>query len=71
MINPADLLNEVERIRGEMHDRLDELDQAKKAYNAGAATMKDVNAATTKTQEVTDRYLAAMRKALDARTPKA
>jgi hypothetical protein len=60
----ADALNEAERVRAEMHETLDQLDQARKAYAAGVGTMADVHAAAEKTHDVTERYFTAMRKAL-------
>jgi hypothetical protein len=63
MLDGADLLDETDLARREMHKMLDELDRAKRAYEAGAATLGDVNAAEAKTNEATDRYFDAMRKA--------
>jgi len=69
MPNGADFLDEAALARHEMHNMLDELDRLKRAYEAGAGTLADVNAAATKTHEATDRYFDAMRKAVGLRTP--
>jgi len=69
MPNGADFLDEAALARSEMHNMLDELDRLKRAYEAGAGTLADVNAAATKTHEATDRYFDAMRKAVGVRTP--
>jgi hypothetical protein len=70
MPNGADFLDETALARREMHNMLDELDRAKRAYKAGAGTLADVNAAAAKTNEATDRYFDAMRKAVGVRTAK-
>ena len=67
MPNGADFLDEAALARREMHNMLDELDRLKRAYEAGAGTLADVNAAATKTHEATDRYFDAMRKAVGVR----
>ncbi|HZR09505.1 MAG TPA: hypothetical protein VFA79_13060 [Myxococcales bacterium] len=51
----------VEALRAEMHDALDALDAAKKAYEAGTGSLAALNLATEKTYEATDRYFDAMR----------
>ena len=69
MPNGADFLDEAALARLEMHNMLDELDRLKRAYEAGAGTLADLNAAATKTHEATDRYFDAMRKAVGVRIP--
>ena len=69
MPNGADFLDEAALARREMHNMLDELDRLKRAYEAGAGTLADLNAAATKTHEATDRYFDAMRKAVRVRIP--
>ncbi len=59
----TDTLNEAERARAEMHQTLDELDRARKAHAAGAATIEQVRVATEKTYDATERYLDAVRAA--------
>ncbi len=51
----------VEALRAEMHDALDALDAAKKAYEAGTGSLAALDLATEKTYEATDRYFDAMR----------
>ena len=69
MPNGVDFLDEAALARLEMHNMLDELDRLKRAYEAGAGTLAEVNAAATKTHEATDRYFDAMRKAVGVRAP--
>jgi hypothetical protein len=57
----------VEALRAEMHDALDALDAAKKAYEAGAGSLAELNLATDRTYEATDRYFDAMRSAVPER----
>ena len=51
----------VESLRAEMHAALDARDAAKKAYEAGSGTLEELEAATERTYEATDRYFDAMR----------
>ena len=51
----------IESLRAEMHAALDARDAAKKAYEAGTGTLEELNAATERTYEATDRYFDAMR----------
>jgi hypothetical protein len=56
-------VNEAEQARDEMHLRLDELDAAKKAHATGSGTIEQVEVATEKAYEATERYLDAVREA--------
>jgi hypothetical protein len=67
MSNAAEAMSEAERVRDQMHEMLDALDQARKAYSAGTATMDDLRAVEEKTHDATERYFLAMRKALGSR----
>jgi len=59
---PADILNDPERARDEMHVTLEELDRTREAHAAGTATLEQVEAAAEKSYEATERYLALVRK---------
>lgn len=64
MSDVAEAMSEAERVRDQMHEMLDALDQTRKAYSAGTATMDDVQAVEEKTHDATERYFVAMRRAL-------
>jgi hypothetical protein len=55
--------NMIEALRAQMHEALDALDAAKKAYEAGTGSLAALNLATDATYEATDRYFDAMREA--------
>jgi hypothetical protein len=57
----VDSLNEAESARAEMHRMLDELDRARQAHATGAATIAQLQVATEKTYDATERYLAIVR----------
>jgi hypothetical protein len=57
----ADTSNEAEQARAEMHQKLDELDHAKRAHAAGEGTIEQVQVATENAYDATERYLAAVR----------
>ena len=56
--------DDVEAPRREMHEAIGNLDAVKLAYEAGAETLANRDAAADKIHEATDRYFAVMRKAL-------
>ena len=63
MQNDSDIVDEAEQARAEMHDLLDELDQAREAHAKGNATLEHVAATEERTYQATERYFAALRRA--------